>query len=347
MGSTITAETVIDGTNTTYIEYFYDNYGPYGFSIDGTFYYYVKNLQGDVTQIRDTSNNLKASYIYDAWGKVLSVTENTTNNIGAKNAIRYRGYYYDTESNLYYLNARYYDPQIKRFISADGTLGANSDIFGYNLYAYCGNNPVNRIDPSGEAWWHWAIGAAIVVACAAATVVTCGGFAAAAGAVAAVASGCAAATAASTIAASALIGSATVYGTAVYAAALSSGSVEEFCDHGDWVVVGETLVGAGLGAIDAYNATKSMRADEKLEKIVNNPNEISKYSTEKFEKVANQSSWSSGMAANGKGYRAYKYDMSIRYNTNGTRFDEEHFYGDPYWKISNGKGTRRIRMNDR
>ena len=66
MGSTITAETIIDGNNTTKIEYFYDSYGPYGFSIDGTFYYYVKNLQGDVTQIRDENNNLIASYIYDA-----------------------------------------------------------------------------------------------------------------------------------------------------------------------------------------------------------------------------------------------------------------------------------------
>ena len=118
MGSTITAETIIDGTNTTHIEYFYDSYGPYGFSIDGTFYYYVKNLQGDITQIRDENNNLIASYVYDAWGKVLSVTENNNNYIGTNNAIRYRGYYYDTESNFYYLNARYYDPQIKRFISS-------------------------------------------------------------------------------------------------------------------------------------------------------------------------------------------------------------------------------------
>ena len=149
MGSTITAETIIDGTNTTYIEYFYDNYGPYGFSIDGTFYYYVKNLQGDVTQIRDVNNNLIASYVYDAWGKVLSVTENNTNNIGSKNAIRYRGYYYDTESNLYYLNARYYDPQIKRFLNPDGLLGANGGVIGYNMYAYCNNNPVSFSDPDG------------------------------------------------------------------------------------------------------------------------------------------------------------------------------------------------------
>ncbi|MBQ7699173.1 MAG: hypothetical protein IJT49_02385 [Clostridia bacterium] len=128
MGSTITSETIIDGNNTTKIEYFYDSYGPYGFSIDGTFYYYVKNLQCYVTQIRDENCALIASYVYDAWGKVLSVTENTTNCIGAKNAIRYRGYYYDTESNLYYLNARYYDPQIKRFLNPDSILGANEGV---------------------------------------------------------------------------------------------------------------------------------------------------------------------------------------------------------------------------
>ncbi|MBR0159349.1 MAG: RHS repeat protein, partial [Clostridia bacterium] len=154
MGSTITAETIIDGNTTTYIEYFYDSTGPYGFSIDGTFYYYIKNLQGDVTQIRDENNNLIASYVYDAWGKVLTVTENNTSAIGAKNPIRYRGYYYDAESDLYYLNARYYDPQIRRFISSDSVdyLGYNGNYCGWNMYSYCGNNPIIRADYNGK-WW--------------------------------------------------------------------------------------------------------------------------------------------------------------------------------------------------
>lgn len=169
MGSTITAETIIDGTNTTHIEYFYDSYGPYGFSIDGTFYYYIKNLQGDVMQIRDENNNLIASYVYDAWGKVLSVTENNNSNIGAKNAIRYRGYYYDTESNLYYLNARYYDPQIKRFISADEAdvvFASTEALTDKNLFAYCDNNPIFRRDDDGD-FWHIIAGAIVGGICGA------------------------------------------------------------------------------------------------------------------------------------------------------------------------------------
>ena len=70
------------------------------------------------------------------------------------------GYYYDDEIGLYYLRSRYYDPATGRFLNADGQL--NGDILGYNLYAYCGNNPVMNIDPSGEAWEHWIAGAAIV-----------------------------------------------------------------------------------------------------------------------------------------------------------------------------------------
>ena len=173
------------------------------------------------------------------------------------NLFRYRGYYWDYETGYYYLQSRYYDPEIGRFINADNQLSTGSDWTGMNLFTYCGNNPVNRIDPTGEAWWHWAIGAAIVVACAAATVVTCGGFAAAATAVYMVGSGVAAATTASTVAAGAFIGAATVYGATVLAAAVSSSSMEEFNAQGDWGIVAVTAGGAAFYGAVAYVATRT------------------------------------------------------------------------------------------
>ena len=126
-----------------------------------------------------------------------------------------------------------------------------------NLFAYCGNNPIDRIDSTGEAWWHWALGAAVVVVAAVATVVTCGGFAAAATAVCMVGSGVAAATTASTVAAAAFIGSATVYGTAVLAAASSSNSIEEFNAQGNWGTVAATAGGAAFNGAAAYAATRT------------------------------------------------------------------------------------------
>ena len=140
-------------------------------------------------------------------------------------------------------------------------------MLGVNLFAYCGNNPIERVDPNGEAWWHWALGAVVVAACAVATVVTCGGFAAAAGAVVAVASGVAATTTASTVAAGALIGSATVYGMAVVTAASTSSSVKEFNEKGNWSVVASTAIGAISGGIDGYSmsrvqSTQTARDDE-------------------------------------------------------------------------------------
>ena len=220
------------------------------------YYYYGINSRGDVTSLYNSDGSVAAIYSYDAYGKLLSVKTSAgiditgSTSIAILNPLRYRSYVYDNETGFYYLQTRYYDPTICRFINADGQL-STQDINCMNLFSYCSNNPVNRIDSTGEAWWHWALGAAIVAVCAAATVVTCGGFAAAAGAVAAVSCGVAAATTASTIAAGAFIGSATVFGVAAVSAAATSSSVQEFCDKGNWGTVAATAGGAFFGGAGA------------------------------------------------------------------------------------------------
>ena len=125
---------------------------PLGFSYNGTPYYYMLNLQGDIEKIYDATGEVVVTYIYDAWGKLISIEDDTTDNIGVKNPLRYRGYYYDTETGFYYLQSRYYDPEICRFINADSLIIAGDDyIQGTNVYAYCYNNPVMYVDPTGYA----------------------------------------------------------------------------------------------------------------------------------------------------------------------------------------------------
>ena len=132
-------------------------------------YYYVLNAQGDVSAILDSSGKLAASYDYDAWGnctvydssaKVL--TDPTS--IANLNPLRYRGYYYDAETGFYYLQSRYYDPAICRFINADTYLSTGQGMLGHNMFTYCGNNPVNYCDSSGRFFFTLlgaAIGAAV------------------------------------------------------------------------------------------------------------------------------------------------------------------------------------------
>ena len=110
---------------------------------------------------RSSDSKLMGTYEYDLWGKLISVKEANsgidTNGILTKNPFRYRGYYYDNETGFYYLNARYYDPAVRRFISVDDIsyLGADETVTGFNLFAYCGNNPINKNDPDG----HFAVAA--------------------------------------------------------------------------------------------------------------------------------------------------------------------------------------------
>ena len=115
------------------------------------------NIQGDVEDIYTTDGIRIAKYAYDAWGNITTTyitTDTTLRQLADEAPFRYRGYYYDSETALYYLNTRYYDPSNCRFINADDIsyLGANGDLQAYNLYAYCSNNPVMRIDPTGQSW---------------------------------------------------------------------------------------------------------------------------------------------------------------------------------------------------
>ena len=124
----------------------------------GTKYYYVCNAQGDVLQLRDHTNAPVANYYYDSWGKLLGITDangnaiTAFNSVAVLNPIRYRGYFYDTETGFYYLNSRYYDPQIGRFINADGYVSTGQGFLDYNMFLYCGNNPTNRVDQTGMFW---------------------------------------------------------------------------------------------------------------------------------------------------------------------------------------------------
>ena len=152
------------------------------FTYNGTRYFYVFNAQNDITHLVDDTGNVVASYLYDAWGNHQVFDANGVENtnadfIGNINPIRYRGYYFDVETNLYYLNSRYYDPEVGRFISLDAVdYLAPDSIHGLNLFAYCFNNPIMYADPSGHMpeWLKWVVGGLAIAGLIAATVLTFG-----------------------------------------------------------------------------------------------------------------------------------------------------------------------------
>ena len=116
---------------------------------NGTSYYYVTNIQGDVIAILDTSGTAVVEYAYDAWGNIILTTGSMAGTLGAHNPLRYRGYVYDKETGFYYLQSRYYNPEVGRFINADALVATGQGLLGNNMFAYCGNNPVRRRDASG------------------------------------------------------------------------------------------------------------------------------------------------------------------------------------------------------
>ena len=138
---------------TETLDFFYDESGrPFAFnySVDGgiaSTYYYILNLQGDVVQIIDANGVMQAEYVYSPWGEVISAE----GDLAEINPLRYRGYYYDSETGFYYLQSRYYDPENHRFINADTYASTDSsDAIACNMFAYCGNNPIAATDPGGE-----------------------------------------------------------------------------------------------------------------------------------------------------------------------------------------------------
>ena len=142
-------------TNGNVIKYLYDKNGISGFIYNGVTYFYRKNTQGDVIGIIDTDGEVVVRYLYDGWGNHAVCNPDGTDNeeagfIGNINPIRYRGYYYDVETQLFYCNSRYYSPELCRWISPDSIEYLDpQSINGLNLYCYCYNNPISYADPSG------------------------------------------------------------------------------------------------------------------------------------------------------------------------------------------------------
>ena len=136
-------------TGNDVLVFMYDNNGdPFGFIYNGTEYYYIKNAQNDVTAIASADGTIIANYYYDSWGKLAEITGDTE--IAELNPIRYRSYYYDSETEWYYLNTRYYSPELCRFISSDGYVQTGQGLLDKNMFAYCLNNPINKYDPLGN-----------------------------------------------------------------------------------------------------------------------------------------------------------------------------------------------------
>ncbi len=151
-GTNIISETVTDESdNSSYTLYYvYDENGHVtGLHYNNQPYYFQKNMQGDILRILDKTGTAVVEYVYDAWGNILSTAGSMASTLGQYNSFRYRGYYYDSETSFYYLESRYYDPAVGRFINADVYVSTGEGIRGYNMFAYCLNNPVTRTDSSG------------------------------------------------------------------------------------------------------------------------------------------------------------------------------------------------------
>lgn len=125
-------------------------------------YYYVRDFMQNILGIIDSNGNLVVKYAYTAYGKIKSTTGSQASTIGAYNPFRYKGYYYDSETNMYYCKSRYYVPEWCRWLNGDHAAYLNpEDIDGLNLFTYCENNPVMLVDEEGN----FAISLGFAIAC--------------------------------------------------------------------------------------------------------------------------------------------------------------------------------------
>ena len=240
------------------------------------YYYFDKNTLGDVVAIRDQDGEVVAQYEYDAWGNITY----QSGSMAIVNPFRYRGYYYDTETGFYYLQTRYYDPEICRFINADDyeLIAELSEVLGQlNLYAYCGNNPVMYTDPSGcmPNWLKWVIGGVVIVGLGVLTVATAGGFAAAGTAIASVFTATMAPSALSAVCAGAFVGAVAVGGAGLIVGGMSGENGWSWENASNGFMFG-TISGAIIGGIwggahYGLQLSGKMAVKTKITNLVNNP----------------------------------------------------------------------------
>ena len=153
MGTVKTTTNSNGSTTTSKLRFSYDANGKVvAVNYNGNYYYYLRNAQSDIVKLIDKTGATVVEYRYDSWGKLLSTSGSLASTLGKDNPFRYRGYVYDEETGFYYLQSRYYNPEVGRFISADVLLSTGQGVIGHNAYAYCGNNPIVREDTQGNLW---------------------------------------------------------------------------------------------------------------------------------------------------------------------------------------------------